>query len=152
MSPVGSFSSNKNFKLNFLFASWVETHPELGYGFDSSAGFTLPDLSMRSPDAAWIRKERWDNLSTKEQKVFAPICPDFVIELRSESDSINALKEKMIEWVKNGCRLGWLIDPIQQKSYIYESEGSIFEIDGFDKKLSGESLLPGFELDLSRLK
>lgn len=151
MSPAGSFSSNMNFNLNAQLGHWVYVNSELGYGFDSSGGFVLPDKSMRSPDAAWIKKNRWDELPLKERKKFAPICPDFVIELRSESDSLIELKAKMEKWIANGCELGWLIDPIERKTHVYKSSSFPQVIVGFDKKLSGEKLLPGFELDLSRL-
>ncbi len=152
MSPAGSFSSNLNFKLNIQFGNWVEDNPALGVGFDSSGGFTLPDRSMRSPDIAWIKKAKWEALTLDEQKKFAPVCPDFVIELRSESDSLVQLKSKMIKWIANGCQLAWLIDPTEKKSYIYKANQSVTEIIGFDKKLSGENLLPGFELDLKKLE
>ncbi|MFY8037742.1 MAG: Uma2 family endonuclease [Cyclobacteriaceae bacterium] len=151
MSPAGSFSSNRNFILNGLFANWVELNPDLGYGFDSSGGFILPDRSMRSPDAAWIKKERWESLTRDAQEKFAPICPDFVIELRSKSDSLPQLKNKMEKWIANGVELGWLIDPIEQKAFIYKPQREVIEVPNFNHKLSGETLLPGFELDLQRL-
>lgn len=151
MSPTGSFSSNRNFKLNSLFGMWVEDHPELGYGFDSSGGFILPDKSMRSPDAAWIKKERWEQLAMTDKEKFAPICPDFVVELRSKSDSIDQLKAKMKKWIANGCLLAWLIDPTELKAYVYRPDKVEEEV-GFDKKLSGEEVLPGFVLDLSKFK
>lgn len=150
MSPVGSLSSNKNFILNGLFSQWVEAHLDLGYAFDSSGGFRLPDKSMRSADAAWIKKERWESIALEEQKKFAPICPDFVIELRSESDSLIQLKKKMGKWIANGCLLAWLIDPIGKKAYVYKPSGSVLEITDSQKKLSGENVLPSFELDLKR--
>lgn len=151
MSPTGSFSSNRNFKLNSLFGIWVEDHPELGYGFDSSGGFILPDKSMRSPDAAWIKKERWEKLALADREKFAPICPDFVVELRSNSDSIDQLKVKMRKWISNGCLLAWLIDPTELKAYVYRPDKIEVEV-SFDKKLSGEEVLPGFVLDLSKFK
>ena len=150
MSPAGSGSSNKNFILNSIFGAWVESHSLLGYGFDSSGGFILPDRSMRSPDAAWIKKDRWEALTLTEQEKFAPICPDFIVELRSKSDSLSQLKNKMEKWVANGCELAWLIDPLEKKAYIYKPKSQAQEIIGFDSKLSGGNLLPGFELDLKR--
>lgn len=150
MSPTGSFISNKNFILNGLFSQWVESHLDLGFGFDSSGGFILPDRSMRSPDAAWIKKERWEALSLEAQEKFAPICPDFIVELRSKSDSLSQLKKKMEVWITNGCQLAWLIDPIENKAYIYKPNFPLKELSDFDTKLSGEDLLPGFELDLKR--
>ena len=151
MSPVGSKSSNLNLKLSGIFWIWAEAHADLGYGFDSSAGFTLPDRSMRSPDVAWIEKKRWDKLTLEQQEKFAPLCPDFVIELRSKSDPLNILLDKMQLWMKNGCRMGWLIDPQEEKAYVYQLD-RVQEIHGFNNILSGNDILPGFELDLSRLK
>lgn len=150
MSPTGSFTSNKNFILNGLFSQWVESHLDLGFGFDSSGGFILPDRSMRSPDAAWIKKKRWEALSLEAQEKFAPICPDFIVELRSKSDSLSQLKKKMEVWITNGCQLAWLIDPLENKAYIYKPNFPLKELSDFDTKLSGEDLLPGFELDLKR--
>ena len=150
MSPTGSFISNKNFILNGLFSQWVESHLDLGFGFDSSGGFILPDRSMQSPDAAWIKKKRWEALSLEAQEKFAPICPDFIVELRSKSDSLSQLKKKMEVWITNGCQLAWLIDPIENKAYIYKPNFPLKELSDFDTKLSGEDLLPGFELDLKR--
>ncbi|MFM7854529.1 MAG: Uma2 family endonuclease [Flammeovirgaceae bacterium] len=150
LSPAGNFSSNRNFILNSIFGVWVESHSQLGYGFDSSGGFILPDGSMHSPDAAWIKKERWEALTLDAQEKFAPICPDFVVELRSKSDSLSQLKSKMEKWVTNGCLLAWLIDPIEKKVYIYAPTSQVREIEGFDNQLSGENVLPGFMLDLKR--
>lgn len=151
MSPVGSSFSNKNFKLLGYFFNWVEQNPDLGYAFDSSSGFILPDKSMRSPDLSWIRKDRWEALTTEQQEKFAPICPDFVVELRSKSDNLKTLQNKMNQWMLNGCELGWLIDPIQQKAFVYlpgNVEPTEFD---FTMTLSGGKLLPGFELVLAKL-
>jgi Uma2 family endonuclease len=106
---------------------------------------------MRSPDVSFVEKEKWESLTLDEQKKFAPLCPDFVIELRSESDSLIQLKKKMTKWIANGCQLAWLIDPIEKKAYVYKPGKSILEIETFDEKLMGGSMLPGFELDLKRL-
>ena len=111
----------------------------------------MPDRSMRSPDSAWIKKERWEALTLEAQEKFAPICPDFIIELRSKSDSLIQLKSKMEKWIANGCELAWLIDPLEKRAYIYKPKSTVQEISDFNNKLSGENLLPGFELDLSRL-
>jgi Uma2 family endonuclease len=150
MSPAGGVTGNLNFRLTGIFFQWVEKS-KLGYGFDSATGFRLADKSMRSPDVSWIKKERWEALRVEDQEKFAPICPDFVIEIRSKSDSLSQLKTKMEKWVENGCKLAWLIDPIQQKSYVYKSHTAVEEITGFDKTLQAEPLLPGFELNLNRL-
>jgi Uma2 family endonuclease len=152
MSPAGGITGNLNFRLTGIFFLWVEKNEKLGYGFDSATGFRLADKSMRSPDVSLVKREKWDALKLEEQEKFAPVCPDFVIELRSKSDSLSELKSKMEKWIKNGCELGWLIDPIQQKTFIYQATSNTTEVNGFDKKLSGGTLLPGFELDLARLK
>src|SRR5258708_3737499 len=151
MSPAGGITGNINFKLTTIFGEWVEKNSHLGYGFDSATGFRLRDKSMRSPDVSFVKKEKWEALTLEDQEKFAPLCPDFVIELRSKSDSLAQLKNKMEKWISNGCGLGWLIDPIEKKSYIYRPIQVAQEVAGFDKKLSGENLLPGFELDLKRL-
>lgn len=150
MSPAGGVTGNLNFRLTGIFFQWVEKS-KLGYGFDSATGFRLADKSMRSPDVSWIKKERWEALKVEDQEKFAPICPDFVIEIRSKSDSLSQLKSKMEKWVENGCKLAWLIDPIQQKSYVYKSNTAVEEVTDFDKTLHAEPLLPGFELNLNRL-
>lgn len=152
MSPTGGATGHLNFRLTGIFGKWAEENLALGYGFDSATGFRLPDKSMRSPDVSWIKKEKWDNLPSEEKEKFAPICPDFVIELRSKSDSIHLLKSKMEKWRANGCSMGWLIDPFQEKVYIYETGKAVQEVTGFHNKLSGEDLLPGFVLDLSKIR
>lgn len=152
MPPTGTNSGRQNFNINTIVGQWVFTNRHLGYGFDSSTGFRLPNGAMRSPDTAWIKKERWARLSSNEQKKFAPLTPDFIIELRSESDSLKELQNKMHEWIDNGCHLAWLIDTVEQKAYVYKADGLSKTINHFDEKLSGEDVLPGFELDLSVLK
>jgi Uma2 family endonuclease len=152
MSPSGGITGNLNFRISGIFFQWAEMNGQLGYGFDSATGFRLSDKSMRSPDVSWVRKTKWDELRLEDQEKFAPICPDFVIELRSKSDSLSQLKSKMEKWMENGCELAWLIDPIQQKTYIYQPNVAVYEVTDFDQKLSGGTLLPGFELDLARLK
>lgn len=123
-----------------------------GNVFDSSTGFRLPNGAIRSPDAAWIAKERWEALSEAQQEKFPPLCPDFVVELKSESDPLKAAQEKMGEWLENGCRLGWLLDPQGQKAYVYRPGMVVAEREGFTHQLSGQDVLPGFSLDLALLK
>ncbi len=152
MSPVGSNSGNLENEINYWLTNWAKQN-KLGMTFSSSTGFTLPDTSVRSPDAAWLSKEKWNLLSEEERNRFAPVVPDFVIELRSESDNLEQLKSKMSDtWIKNGVQLAWLIDPTQEKAYIYRINGSIEIVEGFDRKLSGENVLEGFELDLGNLR
>lgn len=147
MSPAGGVTSNRNSDIVAELIFWNRKR-KLGKVFDSSGGFRLPNGAMKAPDAAWVQKERWEKLTLEEQKKFPPLCPDFVIELRSESDLLPALQEKMVEWIQNGCQLAWLIDPETQQSWIYKADGSTRLISGFDQVLSGENVLEGFEFDL----
>lgn len=142
MPPTGSETGRYNADLLGELWGW-NRKTKLGYVFDSSTGFTLPDSSVRSPDVSWIRNDRWEELPEVKREKFAPICPDFVIEIRSKIDSIQGLKAKMEEYRTNGCQLGWLIDRIDQQVYVYRQNGSI-EIRSEKKTvLSGEAILPG---------
>ena len=107
---------------------------------------------MRSPDASWIPKERWEQCSPDEQEKFLPLCPDFVIELRSPSDRLFDVQKKMQEWMDNGCRLGWLIDPVEGKTVVYREDGGNSVVESFDETISGEDVLPGFVLELKELR
>lgn len=147
MLPVGGEGSHRNFKLTTRFGVWAENN-EAGIGFDSSAGFTLPNGAERSPDVSWVRRERWEALTKKEQQDFAPICPDFVIELKSKSDRLKTLKKKMEEYLENGAQLGWLIDPKKKKVHVYRP-GAPVEILDNPTEVSGEPLLKGFTLKLA---
>jgi len=149
MAPTGGESGRRNFTLTGLFFAWVETDGT-GVGFDSSTMFTLPNGAKRSPDAAWIRKSRWDALTAEEKDEFSPICPDFVIELRSPTDRLKRLQAKMEEYIANGTQLGWLIDPLEKKVYIYRSETEVELLDQ-PETVSGEPLLAGFNLPAARL-
>lgn len=151
MPPTGSYSGNINANITYELVNWNKKKKS-GETFDSSTGFTLPDGSNRSPDAAWILNENWDALTDAQKQVFAPICPAFIIELRSKSDKLSYLKDKMHKWINNGAQLAWLIDPYEEKAYIYRKDGSIEIVNSFEKKLSGEDVLEGFELDLNRLR
>jgi Uma2 family endonuclease len=148
MPPTGSETGNFNIDLSCQLQSWSRQNKHLGIAFDSSTGFKLPDGSDISPDAAWIRRDRWDALTAEEKKKFAPICPDFVVELRSTTDSLEKLRAKMKVYVKNGARLGWLLDRKNRKVEI-SRQGSDVEILDSPATLSGEDVLPGFVLDLS---
>ena len=125
---------------------------QLGITFSSSSGFKLPDGSIKSPDASWVSKEKWQSLTLRQRKSFAPIAPEFIVEVRSKTDSLVALQTKMEEWIANGVLLAWLIDPTQQKAYIYRADGSTTQIDDFDQILSGENVLPEFTFDLNALQ
>lgn len=150
MSPTGSFTGNFNLKISVELGIWNK-ETGLGEVFDSSAGFTLPNGAVRSPDVSWIKEEKWASLSQAEKEKFAPVCPDFVVEIRSKSDDIKYLQNKMGEYIDNGTQLGWLIDRFENKVYIYSSRKTMFVHDTLHLKLSGEEVLPGFELDLGAL-
>ncbi len=146
-----------NAEINTDLGIWNRKH-KLGYVFDSSTGFTLPNGAVRSPDVSWIEKENWEAIAEADRKVFAPITPDFVIEIRSKTDSLKALKEKMKEYVLNGVRLAWLLDMKNRQTYVYTpqlKEGDdkeiivLEEMQGFDEKLLGGEVLNDFELDAS---
>jgi Uma2 family endonuclease len=149
MSPTGSKTGNRNSKINQRLANWAEDD-DTGVCFDSSAGFTLPNGAKRSPDAAWVRREVWDALSDEEQDRFAPICPDFVVELRSPDDSLAELREKMDEYLDNGARLGWLFNPPDKRVYIYRP-GQPVECLENPTSVSGEPELPGFVFNPSEI-
>ena len=149
MSPTGSEGEERNF--NLIGQLWVWTKQDnTGVGFGSSGGFTLPNGAIRSPDAAWISKTRWSEIDLDLRKKFAPICPDFVVELRSVTDNLPTLQEKMAEYIDNGAKLGWLIDPQQQKVYIYRQNSPVEELVK-PLSLSGEEVLSGFILELQDL-
>jgi Uma2 family endonuclease len=149
MPPTGGKTGNRNFNLIGSFGNWVESNGT-GKGFDSSTGFTLPNRATRSPDLAWVKLSRWNTLTDKEQEEFPPLCPDFVVELRSLSDSLDTLKAKMQEYLDNGAQLGWLIDPVEKKIYIYRPEETV-ECLNNPEVISGDPLLPGFILNVSKL-
>src|SRR4028118_1391821 len=148
MPPTGSETGNFNIDLSYQLQSWSRQNKHLGIAFDYSTGFKLPDGTDISPDGAWIRRDRWDALTAEEKKKFAPICPDFVVELRSTTDSLETLRAKMKVYVKNGARLGWLLDRKNRKVEI-SRQGSDVEILDSPATVSGEDVLPGFVLDLS---
>lgn len=150
MPPTGGETGNRNFSVLGQLWAWVEANPELGLGFDSSTEFNLPNGGDRSPDAAWVSLERWLSLTPEQKKRFPPICPDFVIELRSESDRLIKLQEKMQEYIASGLRLGWLIDPKNKVVEIYR-QGSPVEVLRSPATLSGENVLPGFVLTLLKI-
>jgi Uma2 family endonuclease len=149
MSPTGSETEERNFNLIVQLGIWTK-QDGTGVGFGSSGGFTLPNGAVRSPDAAWIKRTKWEAIPTEKRKKFAPICPEFVVELRSENDSLSTLKEKMQEYIDNGTQLAWLIDRKQRKVFIYRPNCGVEELDN-PQTLTGEDILPGFVLDLSEI-
>jgi Uma2 family endonuclease len=149
MPPTGSETDERYF--NLVGQLWVWTKQDgTGVGFGSSGGFTLPNGAVRSPDAAWIKRDRWEAIPVELRKKFAPICPEFVIELRSESDRLQVLQDKMQEYIDNGTQLGWLIDRKQRQVFLYRPNTTVKVLDN-PKILCGEPLLSGFVLDLSQV-
>lgn len=149
MPPTGSDTGNKN--ADILGQLWLwNRQTQLGQIFDSSSGFHLPNGADRSPDVSWIGQDRWDTLTPEEKSGFAPLCPDFVLELRSKHDSLESLQQKMQEYQENGAKLGWLIDRSRKKVEIYRPKKSV-EVQNSPNSLSGEDILPGFTLDLSEI-
>ncbi len=146
MAPAGSDSGRRNASLTSQLWIWNQS-TKSGEAFDSSSGFTLPNIAVRAPDASWIAKDRWDALTRDERERFAPICPDFVVELSSRTDLASHLRAKMREYIAQGARLGWLIDPKTDTVEIYRP-GQQVEILTRPEALSGEDVLPGFVLDL----
>jgi len=148
--PTGGESGHRNFNLTTQLGTWFEANDTLGIGFDSSTGFELPNGANRSPDASWVARERWESLTQGEREGFIPLCPDFVVELRSKTDSLKKTQEKMQEYMDNGAKLGWLIDPQNKRVEIYRP-GQAVEVLENPSSLSGESILPGFTLSLKRI-
>ncbi|BAY85055.1 hypothetical protein NIES267_45530 [Calothrix parasitica NIES-267] len=144
--PVGGESGNQEADLITDLNIW-NRQTGLGKVFSSSTIFKLPNGAKRSPDAAWVKLERWESLSLEERKKFPPLAPDFVIELRSESDRLKSLQDKMQEYLENGVGLGWLINPQDKQVEIYRQNQSV-EVVNIPIKLSGEDVLEGFELRL----
>ncbi len=150
MSPVSTLSGRYSSEIFGQLYIWNRNQGQ-GIVFDASTGFALTDRSVLSPDASWISKKRWNVLSEEDKNKFAPICPEFIIEVRSKSDNIDDLKKKMTVWLKNGAQLGWLIDPIEKTSYIFRFNSGIEKIEGFKGTIKAEGIVEGFELDLSLL-
>lgn len=149
MSPTGGETGKRNFDLSVELGLW-NRHTKLGVAFDSSTGFKLPNGATRSPDVAWIPQSRWDALSIDQRKRFLPLCPNFLIELLSPSDTWEEGVAKMQEYQENGNELGWLLNPEFQKVAIYRLEQSV-EVLESPTTLFGEEVLPGFVLELQRV-
>lgn len=149
MPPVGGETSHSNFKLTAYFGNWVEADGT-GEGFDASTEFKLPNGANRSPDVAWVRREIWERLTPEQRRKFPPLCPDFVVELRSPTDRLSVLKDKMQEYIDNGAQLGWLIDPLERKVWIYRPKVEPVCLDN-PATVSGDPELPGFVLPLDKV-
>lgn len=149
MPPTGGETGIRNFSLIFEFGKWLEKDRS-GVAFDSSTIFKLPNGAKRSPDLAWIRNERWEKLTVEEKEKFPPLCPDFVVELRSPSDSIVNLQNKMSEYIETGASLGWLIDPLERKISVYRPNAEVDVLIN-PESVSGEPLLKKFSLKMKKI-
>ncbi len=146
MPPTGGNTGKSNAQLSAQFVIW-NNQTKLGEVFDSSTAFRLPNGATRSPDVSWVKIERWNQLTPEQQDIFPPLCPDFVVELRSRTDTMESLREKMQEYLDNGIHLGWLIDPKNKIVEIYQLQQPV-KILNAPQTLSGENVLPGFSLNL----
>jgi Uma2 family endonuclease len=149
MSPTGGETGRRNFALIGALSAWVARDGS-GVGFDSSTGFVLPNGAERSPDAAWVKKDRWEALTAEQRRKFVPLCPDFVVELRSPSDDLEELQLKMQEYMENGASLGWLVDAEQRRLYVYQASAPMACLED-PEAVSGEPLLPGFSLSFATI-
>jgi Uma2 family endonuclease len=149
MTPAGAGSGRRNSEILFQLESWAK-QDGTGVVFSASAGFLLPSGAMRAPDAAWVQRSRLIGLSREAKEKFLPLCPDFVLELRSPTDRVSVLEEKLAEYQDNGARLGWLIDPFEKTVHVYNPgrEPEILEEPAF---LSADPVLPGFRLRLEEI-
>lgn len=146
MPPTGGITGSRNARITSRITAWADKDGT-GLSFDSSTMFVLPNGAKRSPDGAWVKRERWDALTKEEQESFVPLCPDFVLELRSKSDSLLFLQDKMEEYIANGAQLGWLLDPASKRAYVYRPNEDAQCLDN-PETLTGDPVLPGFILDL----
>ena len=149
MPPTGSETGRSNSNLTYQLEAWARTDGS-GICFSSSAGFTLPNGAIRSPDASWVKRDKWELLTNEEKQGFGPLCPDFVVELRSSSDRLSQLRAKMLEYIQNGASLGWLIDPFARRVYVYQRDQEPVVLVN-PAVVSAEPVLPGFTLDVTEL-
>ena len=149
MPGTGFQTGVRNANLTQQLVTWA-TKDGSGVCCDSSTIFALPNGARRSPDASWVKRKKLDNLSERQREGFAPICPDFVVELRSPSDSLATLHDKMLEYIANGASLGWLIDPFKRRVYVYRPDQELVILEN-PEIVSGDPLLPEFELKTDEL-
>ncbi len=149
MPPTGSETGRRNADLTYQLVAWTKKDGS-GICLGSSAGFALPNGAIRSPDASWIKRERTELLTKEQKERFGPFCPDFVIELRSPSDRLTQVCDKMVEYLANGASLGWLIDPFERRVHVYQPDREVVVLED-PLTVSGEPLLPEFTLNLSEL-
>ncbi len=147
MAPTGGETGARNADLIMQLNMWAKRDGS-GVAFDSSTGFDLPNGATRSPDAAWVKRSRLVPLPSEEKRRFLPLCPDFVIELRSPSDPLSTVQDKMEEYLINGAQLGWLIDPVSRRVYVYRPGADVAWLDN-PAEVAGDPVLPGFVLDLA---
>jgi len=149
MPGTGSETGVRNANLTYQLMAWTRKDGS-GVCFDSSAMFALPNGARRSPDGSWVKRERWDRLTKRQKESFAPICPDFVVELRSPTDGLSQLRKKMLEYMENGSLLGWLIDPFERRVYVYQPHQELVILEN-PETVSADPLLPGFTLNVTEL-
>jgi len=150
MSPTSSLSGKINTEIIRQLSNW-NVLKKTGEVFDSSTGFTLPDRSVFSPDASWVSSAKWSALTEEQKNSFSPVCPEFIIEIRSKSDSFQEMHNKMNKWIMNGCQLGWLIDPLNKEVHSYKPGQSPEIVYGFTQPVYANVPVEGFVLDLSFL-
>lgn len=149
MSPTGSETGNWYSLFNGVLFVW-NNQTKLGKTFDSSTGFKLPNGATYGPDAAWMPREKWNSISAADKRKFAPLVPDFIMELRSPNDRLEPIQEKIAEFIECGCKLAWLIDPHAQLTTVFRADGTESKVP-FDEPLNGEDVLPGFSVQLAEL-
>ncbi|PYS93107.1 MAG: hypothetical protein DMF64_06145 [Acidobacteria bacterium] len=149
MPPTFGRTGNRNAKLTQRFGNWTDADGT-GVAFDSSTLFALPNGAKRSPDVSWVSRARLAQLTDEQKEKFLPLCPDFVIELRSSSDSLAELQAKMREYMENGAQLGWLLDPQEKRVYVYKADSTVEQLDAAET-IAGDPLLPGFVLNLQQI-
>ncbi|MGI4863914.1 MAG: Uma2 family endonuclease [Janthinobacterium lividum] len=151
MPPAGSESSESCSETNYQLMHW-NRRTRMGHVYESSAGFKLPDNSVRSPDAAWLSEAKWEQLTPEQRRKFPPVCPEFMVEVKSPSDDVQLLQAKMEAYLANGMQLGFLLDVEAETAYVYRAGQPAETVQGYDQELSGEPVLPGFQFDLRPLR
>jgi Uma2 family endonuclease len=148
MAPTGGETGYRNGRLTQQLCNWTDRQGAgLGLAFDSSTGFKLPNGAIRSPDASWVRRDRWEALSPEARSRFVPLCPDFVVELMSPSDDLSTTQAKMQDYRDNGAQLGWLIDRVDRRIYVYQPDRDPLCLEA-PEAIAADPVLPGFVLDL----
>jgi Uma2 family endonuclease len=149
MAPTGWETSDRNAEITMQLRLWAKREGN-GVVTDSSGGYRLPNTAVRGPDAAWILRSRLEQVPAAQRAKFLPLCPDFVLELRSPTDRLPVVQAKMVEYLANGARLGWLLDPESRRVYVYRPGGLVEQLDS-PQTLAGDPVLPGFVMDLSQV-